>query len=420
MEQESEHNSKKPDFRAIALPLVERGFRVTPLSPETKQGVMRNWQNFQLVTPADVEKFAKYFPNHNVGVVGKRGVERHCFLDIDADGVLTRIEDETGHKMPKTYTVRTRPDSKPFKQHFYFVQTDYSFRKFGAWASKNLNVRDLSRVELSPRSGLMIHPTLYDVKGVGGGALVVAAGSLRDNGEIYTCVDDSPVALIPAWLIDWIISDFRRYRVLKDREREAKFKAKAEALRLGRIERRKLRKAKTADGFDIAEEDTYDFLRWRASELSGLGITGDILYQNLLHQAEKFCEGGADWVTSERGQATIDKITREKRHVGDATWFYKMREENSYQNERGGLILTGGGEIPKRPVIREAMAKFPDSIATGDALERIRLALELDGFDFDQRRDKDTLLKVRKEFGFVVKGHGYWERSASPPASLIP
>jgi hypothetical protein len=80
------------DFVAIATPLVERGFRVTPVHPETKMGVMKNWQNFQLTTIEDVRKYAKYFLHHNVGVVGKRGVDRHCFLDVDAPGVVERIK----------------------------------------------------------------------------------------------------------------------------------------------------------------------------------------------------------------------------------------------------------------------------------------------------------------------------------------
>jgi hypothetical protein len=399
----------QPDFRAIALPLIERGFRVTPLSPETKQGVMRNWQNFQFTTPEDIDKFSKYFPHHNVGVVGKRGVGRHCFLDIDADGVLSRIESETGHKMPKTYTVCSRPVTKSFKRHLYFLQTEYSFRRLGAWASKNLNVRDLTRLEPSPRSGLMTHPTLYDVKGVGGGSLVVAAGSVRETGELYACVDDSPIAPIPDWLVDWIVTDFRRYRTMKDRENAAKFKAKTEALRLENIERRKLRKQNAPDGFDIAEEDTYDFLRWRASDLSGLGITGAALHQNLVYQASRFCENGAAWAVSERGRATIDKIAREKRYVGDATWFYRQSEDS-----REGLHLTSTDEIPKRPVVRDAVSRFPDRIASFEALDRIRVSLEREGFDFDLRRDKDVLFKVRKSAGFTVNG-GYWERSPTPP-----
>ena len=47
------------DWIAISLPLIARGFRVTPLLPETKQGVMKNWQNFQYTTAEEIKKAAK-------------------------------------------------------------------------------------------------------------------------------------------------------------------------------------------------------------------------------------------------------------------------------------------------------------------------------------------------------------------------
>ena len=128
----------KVDFVAIATPLVEREFRVTPVHPETKMGVMNNWQKFQLTTIDDVRKYAEYFPHHNVGVVGKRGVGRHCFLDVDAPGVVERIEKETQHEKPQGYRVKSSLTSKPYKTHFYFKQTQYSFEKFGGWESVKL------------------------------------------------------------------------------------------------------------------------------------------------------------------------------------------------------------------------------------------------------------------------------------------
>jgi Bifunctional DNA primase/polymerase, N-terminal len=167
------------DFVSIATPLVNRGFRVTPVHPETKMGVMKNWQKFQLTTIEDVRKYAKYFPHHNVGVVGKRGVGRHCFLDVDAPGVVKKIENETGQTMPEGYRVKSSPTSKPYKTHFYFVQTPYSFEKFGGWEAVNSNVKDMTTLDEEGK-----HPTLYDLKGVGGGSLVVGAGSVKQTGEV--------------------------------------------------------------------------------------------------------------------------------------------------------------------------------------------------------------------------------------------
>jgi hypothetical protein len=47
---------------------------------------MLNWQNHQATTPEEVLNHAMYYPCHNVGVVGKRRVGGHMFLDIDAVG----------------------------------------------------------------------------------------------------------------------------------------------------------------------------------------------------------------------------------------------------------------------------------------------------------------------------------------------
>jgi hypothetical protein len=58
--------------------------------------------------------------------------------------------------------------------------------------------------------GIRIHPTLFDVKGVGGGGYVVAPGSIRANGEVYTVIDDLPVTDVPNFLVDWLASRLRK------------------------------------------------------------------------------------------------------------------------------------------------------------------------------------------------------------------
>jgi hypothetical protein len=395
------------DFVVIATPLVERGFRVTPVHPETKSGVMRNWQNHQATTPDEVLRHAKYYPHHNVGVVGKRGIGRHMFLDIDAEGVVERIEAETGRKMPQTYTVCSRPESASYKRHFYFTQTPCSFKRFGSWNAKNINVRDLTRLERS-RSGMLMHPTLYDIKGVGGGSLVVGAGSVRDNGEVYTSIDDSPVVSIPEWLVDWLLADFQKYRIGRDKELKEKQEAKVIALRMSEAERRKLRQQNLPDGFDISEEDIYDFLRWRASSYSGLGETGDQLAQSLTYQVARFCEGGEAFAKSEAGQRVIQKIATERRVVGNATWFYRQSAAKV-----GDIHHIPSPPPTKIAVIKEIVSKFPNIIPTASALELIEAGLEKEGFPFDRRRDKDKLSGARKALGFTVEDDGlHWKRAS--------
>ena len=105
-------------------------------------GAMKNWQHWQITTPAQVLKYSTgKYANHNVGVVGKRGVGRHCFLDVDATGVVERIENETEHTIPKGYRVKSSPMSKPYKTHFLFHANAVLVRKFGGWEAVKLNVK---------------------------------------------------------------------------------------------------------------------------------------------------------------------------------------------------------------------------------------------------------------------------------------
>ena len=82
--------------------------------------------------------------------------------------------------------MRSRPHTAPWKRHFYFKQTRYSVARL----RKEANRKDTTKWVTSENTGLLMHPTLYDLKGVGGGGLVVAAGSVRKDGEVYTVINE--------------------------------------------------------------------------------------------------------------------------------------------------------------------------------------------------------------------------------------
>jgi hypothetical protein len=145
------------------------------VSPAEKRGVLPQWNRHPSTKLSEIIQYAKDYPDYNVGVVGRRGIGNDMFLDIDAEGVLEQIERETGQKMPPTFTVASRPQSAPWKRHYYFKQTAYSVKTFRT----ETNVKDLSVLKDEK------HPTRYDLKGVGGGGLVVGAGSVRADGEVY-------------------------------------------------------------------------------------------------------------------------------------------------------------------------------------------------------------------------------------------
>jgi hypothetical protein len=141
------------NYVAIATAALNRGFKVTPVHPLEKRAVLHNWNRNPTTTLSEVLQHAKDFPTHNVGIIGRRGIGNHCFLDIDADGVVGRIEKETGQTIPLTYTVCSRPHTAPWKRHYYFKQT----RSSVAWLRKEANRKDTTKWVTSENTGLLPH-----------------------------------------------------------------------------------------------------------------------------------------------------------------------------------------------------------------------------------------------------------------------
>src|ERR1035441_2192121 len=116
----------------IATPMLERGFTVWPVKPEPEKAGEFGWNTHAYYADEIGHRcLAKKYPNHNAAVISKRGIGNLMFLDIDSPGVLERIEEETGQKISGiTFSVCSRPQSAPYKRHFYFRQTEYSVKKW--------------------------------------------------------------------------------------------------------------------------------------------------------------------------------------------------------------------------------------------------------------------------------------------------
>lgn len=402
----------RPDFRAIAARLIERGLRVVPVTPD-KHVAIKNFQNFQITNQTQLDEFAAKFPHHNVGVVGKSGVDRIAIVDIDDKGVVERIERETKEKMPLTYTVQSRPDSAPHKKHLYFTQTPYSFKKFGP-KPKNINRRDTTQLVPSPSGGLM-YQTQYDVKGIGGGAIVVGAGSVRKpdatgHCEIYKS-NDAEIIPFPKWLVDWLIEDKKAYRREFRREMAKKFARKMRAAKIAPEERERLRAAGHPDGFDICPEDRHRFLFSRAFKLAKTGLVGQPLEDMLAYLAMRHVEGGKAYAESERGRNSITGLAAHASKDWDDTKivaFYKSKSDSI-----GDLVLVAP-PVTRRDILRDTISEFPDLISVDDAEARLQEAMGLNGFDFDKRKDKDALYDIRHELGFEV-GSLNWRRVGQNP-----
>src|ERR1035437_3851310 len=365
------------NYVAIATAALNRGFKITPVHPWEKRAVLHNWNRNPTTTLSEVLQHAKDFPTHNVGIVGRRGVGNDCFLDVDADGVVGRIESETGRKMPLTYTVCSRPQTAPWKRHYYFKQTSYSVTRL----RKEANRKDTTKWVTSENTGAKMHPTMYDLKGVGGGGLVVAAGSVRKDGEVYTVINDVAVVDIPDWLVNWLVEDLATYRshCAKERhEHAATAAAIPEEVRTVRQE------MGDESAFDVSETDIYLFINWRASQFAAMGMQGKTLEKALVQQVEKFCAGGKRFVVSDAGRRQIHKAAFNKRiRVGDASFFNRLG-----QNRRASLSEGLKVFVPpptRKSLLVAAMKGFPDIVTVEDGYRRLQKALAGTGFTVDSK-----------------------------------
>lgn len=391
-----------PDFLTIAIPLIERGLWITPVEPHTKVGCLKNLHAMSTVDEVTqwINKNPKY-KNHNVGVTSFRGVGRHCFLDVDAPGVVQRIEMQSRHRMPDGYKISSSPMSKPYKTHFYLRQTAYSYKRFGAWNSKNRNVKDLEKLDEKGN-----HPTLYDVKGIGGIAFVVGEGSVKENGEVYTCVEDGPIPDIPDWLVDWLVLDINKFIEGKNAEYLKKLKAKEqERKRFTAYEREQMRKKNLLEGFDIYFEDRYEYLSSRAFELSSNGLGPESLEVALHEMLEKDVVGGREYAKTEKGKNLIHKLAYDPRlNRGDASWFYKNKDKPLSTKP---LVLTK--KQTRRTAMADVIRQFPNRIDKTTALNRVISELKGWGTRLNGSFRQD-LRRARKDAGFKIQGK-HWVRA---------
>jgi hypothetical protein len=177
-------------FIEIARPLIERGIPVIPLRPFSKRGLFED--QFEMAT-TDIKIVRQWNAEnslYNVGAVGTP--DTICILDCDATGLVERIERETGHKMPRTFTVKSAGKGLP---HLYFKQTDMSRAIGNQKAAEEFDLQSVAKY-------------------------VVGPGSTLDNGKQWEVTDDAPIADFPDWLAYWILDNC-------DRKHRAKGFAKA-------------------------------------------------------------------------------------------------------------------------------------------------------------------------------------------------
>src|ERR1700704_1796748 len=97
------------DFKQIAIPMTERGLKVTPL--KGKAAFLPDWRNSASKDPAKIAEWAEQYPDHNSGVVKD---DEFWFLDADSEAWF---HEQLGYIKPvKTLKVRTPGGG----YHYYF------------------------------------------------------------------------------------------------------------------------------------------------------------------------------------------------------------------------------------------------------------------------------------------------------------
>ncbi len=303
-------------YLKIATEAHQRGFSVTPIREDAKIPILRGWNKYPATKMSQIHLEAKDFPDFNVAVVSRRGVGNLMFLDIDADGWLQKIEQEIG-PIPPTYTVQSRPESAPWKRHFYFQQTAYSVPKW----TKQVNRKDLTKLN---EKGL--HPTAYDLKAVGGAGYVLGAGSIRDNDEVYSVENDVPVIPIPDNLVDWLAKDIHEFRSAKAKMRQEREETVAA---IAPDELPKLKDQDVPSAYEISEDDRYIFLVGKARLFANQGVRRNTIEILLQEQCRDFCAGGKAWAESE-GRDAIHRLAFDGgMRIGHAGFFPKSFERRT-------------------------------------------------------------------------------------------
>lgn len=294
-----------------------------------------------------------------------------------------------------TYTVQSSPSRKPWKRHYYFFQTEHSVATF----RKNINRKDETRTEVG-KSGTIVHPTLYDVKGIGGGAFVVAAGCSREDGERYTVLVDAPVVPIPDWLVDWVKSDYAKYMSEMSKQRMA---THDQAAGVPESVREVLRAQGEPSAFDVAEADIYDFMLSRAGSLASLGVNRKLIKKCLIELVKSFCAGGHAYVKEHVD--TIHNVAFSKTlRVGDAKWFKRMGE-GKRAVLRARFEQLKANYQTRKTLLVEAMRKFPDQISAEHGYQRLTRALAGTEYKLPENKkvSQHLISEIRKVAGFTTE-----------------
>jgi hypothetical protein len=376
------------NFLTLATAAHEKGFPVCPVHPAEKRGVFWAQYKHPATNRSEIMQLSIDYPRHNVGIVGRRGVSNLAFLDIDSKGTLERIETETGQKLPPTYTVQSRPESAPWKRHIYFRQTAYSVQKF----DKEIHIADLSEPDEQGK-----YPSLFDMKGVGAGGFVVAAGSVRDTGEIYQDNGNVPVAPIPDWLVDWVLKERDKYRSESARLRE---KVKAQ-----------LTTAVQPGGSLVPKDHIRTAIKSRVGTFASLGVRRKTIERLVKEQIEDFFQDGAALAAQYKDLIHEEAVNPKLRIGRLRTEFLPKLPPRTMitKTPDGGFIIEMS--LRRHEVMKEAIKTFPNRLKTSEVRARLTKALAAREFTLaGTKAEEKAIRRAMRQAGYLVTSSAGNER----------
>ena len=391
----------------IAMPLFKKGFTVYPMHGENDKAGNEGWNRVsRLAEYADEttqRMLARKHPDRNVVVIGRRKIGDLMFLDIDGQGVVEKLERETRMTIPSTYTVCSRPQTAPWKRHYYLRHTKYSVTK---WKRDNINVRDITKWE-PDKKGNLVHPTLFDLKGTGHGGLVVGAGSVRPSGEVYTCINDVPVIDAPDWLIDWLAKEVTQWNSDIQKERQARAK---EVAALTKEEKAALQKAGDPSGFEYPASDIFPFAYWRTCILASNVVNKKYIMKQIIDDIGERCAGGREYLSKPEDKKKIRAMVFSSKIKMGTLRYGLLSEKKKSKYTMVGSVITGPEPKPTRHSILVAcMQKFPKSVTQEDGYQRLQKALIGTGYKLstktktERKAAQKAVAQVREEAGFEAQ-----------------
>jgi Bifunctional DNA primase/polymerase, N-terminal len=309
--------------------------------------------------PNGIALMAGVYSDSNLGIRSRRQVGALMVIDIDEPDTKERIEREYG-PLPLTYTTQTRPVSRPYKQHIYFLQTEYSVATF------HKQITDLT------------HLIGYDLKCNGGWGYVAAEGSVR-GGEIITALHNVPMIPIPDSLVDFLRHDIHKNRLRKKPAASTHtIPMQSTPPPLATIQPK---------NYVVPRGDRSYVIRSRIGTFKAAGMTDDEVFTILSAHIRDYFQDPDDWLSKE-GRRKLKALIKQTPSLGAQSYVNLLHHRRNKRKPK-----------PSQPTpvttMRERFKNCPDEITIVAAREY---------FSIKTAAEEQRLWREFKRNGYVADG----------------